>query len=117
MSAAERELAEARQARAEARAAVDTRVEDLRSSLTGESLGQRVKHDALARVQDTADEAIAVARESRWVILATGAALLAWWGRRPLLAWGRRLAERLPEGEPLRAWQRCQDWIARKAKW
>ncbi|WP_298197427.1 hypothetical protein [Novosphingobium sp.] len=117
MSTAERELAEARQSRAEARAAVEDRVDGLRSALSGESLGQRVKHDALARVQDTADEAIAVVRESRWVIALTGTALVAWWLRRPLVAWARRLSAHLPAGEPAGAWQRCQDWIARKAKW
>lgn len=116
MNATERELEAARQARSAAREALDNRVEGLRSALAGESLGQRVRHEATACARDTADQVFDVARESRWVVAATLAAVVGWLLRAPLLSLGRRLGDRMSAGEPGLSWQRWRDWVVRKVK-
>jgi hypothetical protein len=70
-----------------ARALFDTRLEQVKSDLAARSIGGRVadkaKDDAMALV----DETVAVAKNSKGLIAATIAALLAWTFRAPLLSW------------------------------
>ncbi len=116
MSAVDDELAFARAARDAARGALDGRVATLRGALTGRSLAGRLREEAATRFKDAADETLEVADQSRPVIVATLAALLAWLFRRPLLAGARAVMTRLGQGEPRGAWQRLREWTARKAK-
>lgn len=110
------ELAQARAARDAALGAVQQRLSSLEAALAGQSVGARVRHDAVARVKGAADETMAVARESRWVIVGTAALLVLWVLRAPLLRVGRSVAARVDQGEPRAAWQRFREWTTRKAK-
>lgn len=70
-----------------ARTLFDTRLEQVKADLAARSIGGRVadkaKGDALALV----DETVAVAKNSKGLIAATIAALVAWAFRAPLLGW------------------------------
>lgn len=112
----EEELALARAARDEARGALDGRVASLRDALAGRSLAGRLREEATTRFKGAADETLEVADQSRPVIVATLAVLLAWLFRRPLLAGVRTVMTRLGRGEPRGAWQRLRAWTERKAK-
>ncbi|MDE2619908.1 MAG: hypothetical protein KGL54_07065 [Sphingomonadales bacterium] len=116
MSPVEEELAAARAARDAARAALEDRAVTLRDALSGRSLTGRLREEAATRFKGAADETLEVADQSRPVIVATLAALLAWLFRRPLLAGARAVLTRLRRGEPRGAWQRLREWTARKAK-
>lgn len=116
MTEAERQLSRDRAARDAALNALQDRLDTLRGSVEEEGLGARVKHDAVDRVRETADEALEVAQESRWVIGATVALILAWLCRQPLLAGAKSLADRLQPREPRLSWGRLRDWTFRKAK-
>ncbi|MBC2669396.1 hypothetical protein ACFOON_16525 [Novosphingobium piscinae] len=110
------ELAEARAAREATLGAVQERLSAIEAALAGQSVGARVRHDAVTRVKGAAEETIAVARESRWVVVGTAALLALWVLRAPLVRVGRSLATRLDQGEPRAAWQRFREWTSRKAK-
>lgn len=115
MSDIESKLAADLAARQAARAAVEQRVADLRDSLEQRSVKGRLVDEALARAQAGADEALAVANDSRWVMAATVFALAAWFGRKPIGQAIRRLSAG-PLAEPS-AWRpRWLDRVIRKAR-
>ena len=63
-----------------------------------------------------AEETLAVARGSSWVIAATLAVLGAWIFRGPLGDAVRRIREAVLLGEPPQWWTRFRSWALRKAK-
>ena len=114
MSAGEDRLVAARTARDAARAALDERVDRLRGSLDERSVKGRLVDEALARAQAGADEALAVANDSRWVLVGTVFALGAWLARRPLGRALRRMAGGATS-EPTHGWRRWLITVTRKA--
>lgn len=113
---AERQLAEDRRTRAEARAVFDARLARIRAAVSGRSVKQRLTDEALNRSRGVADESMAVARESRWVIGATLLALLAWAFRRPLLRGGQTVWKRVCHREPPPFSRRLRDWVNEKVR-
>lgn len=114
MSRLEEQLATDRAARDAARQAMDLRVSHLRAELDQRSVKGRLVDEALARAQAGADEALAVANDSRWVLAATVFALAAWVGRKPIGRTVRRIAAaRVPEPSP--RWRRWLEKVNRKA--
>ena len=120
MSATDNQLKASRTARDAAKARLDARLDTVREALDGQSVKDRVMHDAIARVQGVAEQSLDVARQSRWIIAATVAALLGWLFRRPAVAAGKKAAERLSgivaRGEPRFTMERLRRWTDRKAK-
>lgn len=116
MSDDDSNLGEALAARNAARAALTQRLEAVRGGLADQGIGSRVRHDAAVRVQEVAEETVAVVRESRWIVAATLAVLLGWLLRNPIGSAFRRVANRVGPGEPRVSWQRFRDWTVRKAK-
>lgn len=119
MRSLERQLAETRAARDAARAVFEARLGQVRRALGERSVPQRLGDEAITRAVDAAEEGIAVAQESKWVLVGTGLAVLAWLLRRPLVNSARRLAGRLPRpnlsrAEPASPWQRLRGWIMTK---
>lgn len=115
MSAIEDQLAADRAARDSARASLNDRVAQLRGALDKRSVKGRLIDEAVARAQAGADEALAVANDSRWVLVATVFALGAWFARQPLGRACQRIGERLAP-EPSRGWRRWLDRVIRKAR-
>jgi len=114
MTALETQLAEDRALRDSARAVFDARRDQLRRALGERSVGQRAADEAKGRALTLAEEGAEVARESKWVIVATALAILAWLLRRPLINSAQRIYERLLRPEPAPIWERLRDWIKSK---
>lgn len=120
MSGADNHLKATRTARDEAKARLEARFDTLRDALAGQSVKDRVVHDAIGRLQGAAEQSLDVARQSRWIIAATVATLLGWLLRRPAVAAGKKAAERMSaiaaRGEPRFTMERLRRWTDRKAK-
>lgn len=115
MSGIEDQLAADRAARDSARAALEGRVATLREALDQRSVKGRLVDEAMARAQAGADEALAVANDSRWVLVATVFALGTWFARKPLGRSLRRMAG--TAGTELSGrWPRWLDRVIRKAR-
>lgn len=115
MSGVEDQLAADRAARDSARAVLSERVAHLRGALDERNVKGRLVDEAVARAQSGADEALAVANDSRWVLVATVFALGAWFARRPLGRVLRQVASGAAT-EPSRRWPRWLDRVIRKAR-
>lgn len=111
MSALETQFVEDRAVRDAARAVFDARLEEVRRALGERSIPQRATDEAKARAMTVAEESVAVAEESKWVLVATGLAILAWLLRGPLLNSARWAGNRLFGTEPASPWERLRDWI------
>lgn len=118
MTEDERLLAEDRALRDAARAVFNARLARLRAALAEKGLASRMADEAKGRLRTTADDAAVVARDSRWIVVGTGLALLAWLLRRPIMQGAGRLREaillRLPGREPAPWWRRWLAWLQRK---
>jgi len=114
VSALERQLAEDRAVRDSARAVFDARMAEVRRELGERSIPQRAADEAKSRAMSAAEEGMAVAEESKWVLVATGLAILAWLLRGPLIASARKAGDRLFKPEPASPWERLRDWIKSK---
>ena len=114
MSALERQLAEDRAVRDSARAVFDARMAEVRRELGERSIPQRAADEAKSRAMSAAEEGMAVAEESKWVLVGTGLAILAWLLRGPLIASARKAGDRLFKPEPAAPWERLRDWIKSK---
>ena len=114
MSALERQLAEDRAVRDSARAVFDARMAEVRRELGERSIPQRAADEAKSRAMSAAEEGMAVAEESKWVLVGTGLAILAWLLRGPLIASARKAGDRLFKPEPASPWERLRDWIKSK---
>jgi hypothetical protein len=89
------QLASNRAARSAARGAFDAKLAQVQADLAARGIGGRVADMASTEIKDALGEAAAIARESKGIIAATGAALALWLLRAPLIAFaGRRLASR-----------------------
>lgn len=84
MNAAERRLAEIREARDAARDTFERRLGRAKVDLKPAAIKQRVVDDARHKAMELATEAIEIANDSRGVVIATGAALALWLARKPL---------------------------------
>lgn len=115
MSGIDDQLAADRAARNAAKSALDERVAHLREALDERSVKGRMVDEALARAQAGADEALAVASDSRWVLVGTVVALGAWFARRPL---GKALRGAMAgaRAEPSARWPRWLDRVFRKER-
>ena len=111
MSAAETRFAEDRAVRDAARAVFDARLDAVRRALGERSIPERATDEAKSRALAVAEESMAIAEESKWVIVATVLAIFAWLLRRPLLNSARRAGNRLFDTEPASPWARLRDWI------
>ena len=116
MTALETQLAEDRALRDSARAVFDARLDEVRRALGERSIPQRATDEAKTRALAAAEETAAVAEESKWVLVATALAILAWLMRRPLLNSARRAGNRLFGTEPASPWERWRDWISSMVK-
>jgi len=114
VSALERQLAEDRAVRDSARAVFDARMAEVRRELGERSIPQRAADEAKSRAMSAAEEGMAVAEESKWVLVGTGLAILAWLLRGPLIASARKAGDRLFKPEPASPWERLRDWIKSK---
>lgn len=114
MSTLERQLAEDRAVRDSARAVFDARMAEVRRELGERSIPQRAADEAKSRAISAAEEGMAVAEESKWVLVGTGLAILAWLLRGPLIASARKAGDRLFKPEPASRWERLRDWIKSK---
>lgn len=86
MSEAERQLAEDRAMRKQARGLFEARLEQVKADYAARGIGGRIKAKLTDQVFDAADHAIDVARENKGVIAATAGALAVWLFRAPLLS-------------------------------
>lgn len=116
MSALETQLAEDRAVRDAARAVFDARLGEVRRALGERSIPERATDEAKSRARAVAEEGAAIAEESKWVLVATALAILAWLLRRPLLNSARRAGDRLFRQEPASPWARLRDWIRSMVK-
>lgn len=114
MSALEDQLAEDRALRDAARAVFDARRDQVRRALGERSIPQRMTDEAKTRAIAAAEDGAAIAREGKWVLVATGLAILAWLLRRPLINSAQRAYDRLQRPEPASAWVRLRDWTRSK---
>ncbi|HET9629808.1 MAG TPA: hypothetical protein VFP14_10050 [Novosphingobium sp.] len=110
MTASETRLAEDRALRDSAKAVFEARMDQVRRSLGEKSISERATDEAKARAVKVAEEGAAVAQESKWVIAATGLAIMAWLMRRPLINSARKAYDRLFGTEPASPWARLRDW-------
>lgn len=115
MSRIEDRLAADQAARTVARQALDQRVEHLRAALAERTIKGRLVDEAMAQAQAGANEALEIARDSRWVLVATVFALVAWCGRQPLGRAVRRIAS-AHRAEPQPRWRRWLGRISRKVR-
>ena len=92
MSVSPDDIAASRALRDEARAVVATHLDEVRTELSPQAIGQRIKHKASAEAIEVLDETRAVAAENKLVIGATVAALVGWLARKPLIGLVRRIA-------------------------
>ena len=116
MNEAERQLLEDRQTRAEARAVFDARRDRIKSALSGQSLTRRLSCEALIRSRGLANDGLAIARESRWIIAATVLGLAGWTARRPLLRGARVAWQNVSSGEQPSFPRRLRQWIKTKVR-
>ena len=87
MNRAERQLAEARAARDEARARFDAQLNRLRGDAQAQSIGERLIDRLADDARRSMDRALDVAGESKSIAAATAALLVVWILRKPILAW------------------------------
>jgi hypothetical protein len=114
MSALETQLTEDRALRDSARAVFDARMAEVRRALGERSIPQRAADEAKSRALAVAEEGADIAQESKWVLAATGLAILAWLLRRPIINSAQRVYARLFKAEPALPWERWRDWIKSK---
>lgn len=79
-------LARDRAARDAARQALEANVAQVKADLAARGIGGRIADKAVADATTALDEAVAIAKESKGIIAATGLALLLWLLRNPLAA-------------------------------
>ncbi len=82
----EQRLKAARAERDALRGLFDSRLATLKSGLAERSVGARIADDAKAKAKQGAGKAADVARESKAIIGAAGAALALWFLRKPIAA-------------------------------
>lgn len=129
MSASERQLAEDRATREAARAVLTARLARVKGALEQRSIGTRIGTEALGRAKATAGQTLTVARENRWIVLATATALAGWFLRNPLMQWAVPMSDEVSDesmeeigteetdaDESGNPWQRLRDWTVRKVK-
>lgn len=116
MTDAERQLEFDRATRNAARRVFDARLERVRTALNQKSLGARARDEAVDRAIGVAGQGLDIARESRWVLVGTALAIVAWLGRGPLLRGAIRTVARVRGGEPVPAWARLGTWMKRKVR-
>ena len=116
MSGPEQELASLRRARDDTRNALADRLSSIQNALADAGPTIRLAHDLQSQARAAAEETLAVARGSSWVIAATLAVLGAWIVRGPLGDAVRRIREAVLLGEPPQWWTRFRSWALRKAK-
>lgn len=97
MNEAERQLAEDRAVRRQARGLFDTRLAQVKADYEARGIGGRIKAKAADRAFDAADQAIDVARQSKGIIAATIGALALWIFRAPLVALFRSATQGRPD--------------------
>ncbi len=120
MSVSEQQLTDHRATREAARAAFTARLARVQGALGERSIGARIGDEAVGRAKATADETMTIARENRWIVLATATALAAWFLRKTLMRWAAlvsdkvQVADEIGAEEPARHWQRLRDWTVRK---
>jgi len=114
MNAAERRLAEIRDARDAARDAFERKLGRAKVGLKPAAIKQRVVDDARHKAMELATEAIEIANDSRGVVIATGAALALWLARKPLGQAAFKLYRQW-QPEPGSAWAgtmaKPRDWL------
>jgi len=80
------ELRQARDARDQARALLDGRVERLRGDIEARGIGGRIADEATEKAADALEQAAAIAEENKAVVAGTIVALAVWFLRNPLVA-------------------------------
>lgn len=78
-------LIEARALRKSARALLDDDVKLLKRGLADRPIGRRIRDRAVDGLVDTVDQAREIASENKVIIAGTGALLLGWFARRPII--------------------------------
>lgn len=116
MIPAERQLLEDRATRDSARAIFDARLNRVRDALSDRPIGQRLGDEALTRARSAATAAGEMARDERWVLALTTAAVAGWLLRRPLLRWGKAAWQGASAMEPPSLPRRLREWIEQKVK-
>lgn len=91
MSVSPEDIAESRALRNDARAIVTAHLDAVRTDLSAQSIGQRIKHKASQEAIEVIDETRAVAADNKLVIGATAATLAGWFARKPLIGLVRRI--------------------------
>ena len=91
MSVTPQDIAASRALRDEARDMAAAQLGEVRTDLSAQSIGQRIKHVASREAIEVIDETRAVASENKLVIGATAATLVGWFARKPLISLVRRI--------------------------
>ncbi len=99
MNSRARRLHEARAARDSARAAFDSRLDQVKDDLAARSVGGRIADKLGEEVKAALDQALDVAKESKGIIAGTVAALALWSLRNPIISWAAELLGRDPGNE------------------
>ena len=114
MSALETQLAEDRALRDSAKAVFDARRDQISRALSERTIPQRASDEAKSRAVEVAHKGAEIAQESKWILVGTALAILAWLLRRPIVNSAQRAYDRLLRAEPASAWERLRDWIKSK---
>lgn len=91
MSKAERQLAEARAARDEAKGIFDSQLAQLRGDPEEQTLGGRLAERLGDDAKAALHQALDVASESKGIIAGAVAALALWFLRHPIIAWAGQM--------------------------
>ncbi len=106
MTISPEDIAASRALRDKARALVAAHLDEVRTDLSPQTIGQRIKHKASQEAIEVLDETRAVAAENKLVIGATATAIVGWFARKPLIG----LVRRITRGKkPERLWP----WIVK----
>lgn len=92
MSVSAKDIAAARALRDEALALVTAHFEDVRTDLSPQMLGDRLKHKASEQAVEAIEGTRAVVSENKIVIGLTFAGLIGWFARGPIVRLGSRMA-------------------------
>lgn len=104
MSVSAEDIARARALRNEALSLVVAHFEDVRTDLSPQTLGDKLKHKASEQAVEAIEGTRAVVSDNKIVIGLTFAGLVGWFARGPIVRLGRQIASN-PRVERLARWR------------
>lgn len=104
MSVSAEEIARARALRNEALALVTAHFADVRTDLSPQNLGEKLKHKASEQAVEAVETTRAVVSDNKIIVGLTFAGLVGWFARGPIVRLGHKLAGH-PRLERLAKWR------------